>query len=69
MEFLVLHKIVLLIFANCSQELTTFPDERGIFISSECNKRISLSAIKICDLKKDDFETCDYKLKQEQGNE
>lgn len=59
MEFLALHKIVLLVTAWCAIE-----QNDGIFIPNSCQNMITKIATTKCNLKTDDYETCYIKIKK-----
>ena len=63
MEFAILHKIVLIVVANCAVNLVTIDQNKGFFVPKECNQKITREALSKCNLKIDDFETCMSKIK------
>ena len=59
MEFLALHKIVLLVTAWCAIE-----QEGGTFLPSPCQNMITRIATTKCDLNKDEYHVCYGKIKK-----
>lgn len=60
MEFLALHKIILLVTAFC-----TIDSNQGYtYIPDDCQNMIVKIATKQCNLNKDDYETCYGKVKK-----
>lgn len=59
MEFLALHKIILLVAGFCTIHADTYT-----YIPDNCQSAIVKIATKQCNLNKDDYETCYGKVKK-----
>ena len=58
MEWAILHKIILITVALCSEV-----NKDGVFRSHDCNNRVTKLSYLMCDLDKDNFHQCVFKVK------